>query len=778
MIKKQQILSCLLMISMALLTVQCGPEKGQKQGSGDEAAKGGDSEIDQKVEALLGKMSLDEKVGQMTQLNLNMLLDGGYGNNEGTLSEDSLEKALVKYKIGSVINAVNHGYSPDRWHKIIKGIQDVATQKTPNNIPVLYGIDAIHGANYTLKSALFPHNIGMAAARNTGLIKKSARITAKQVRASGIRWNFDPVLDIGRNPLWSRFPETFGEDVELVKQMGVAAVKGYEAHPLDSVNAVASTMKHFVGYSNPATGKDRTPAYIPEIMLREYYLPQFKAAVEAGASTIMINSGEVNGVPVHASKKLLTDILRDEFGFEGLVVTDWEDVIRLHTRHKVAKNGREAVKMAVKAGIDMSMVPHDYSFCKHLKDLVKSGDISEERIDESVRRILKLKFKTGLFENAYPEEAAKQFFNKPAYDSTALKAARETITLLKNDTLANGNAVLPLRKDQKVLLAGPGANGVSHLHGSWSFTWQGKDESWYPESIQSIAEALQAETDSGNLINIAGDDWNDAVNFDTQKLKARASAADAIVLCLGEEAYAESPGVINDLMLPERQMQLGRAAVETGKPVIILLTEGRPRVFTEIAEKADGIVQAYQPGSQGAPAIADVLYGDHNPAGKLPYTYHQYTGDLVLYDHKFSSKVEELEVGQITHGGYKPLYPFGHGLSYTHFTYDGLNLSAEKMKGKQPLTISVEVTNEGDRAGQETVELYTRDLYASVTPPQKRLRKFKKISLKPGETKTVSFELNKEDLAFVNRDMKWVTETGRFEVMIGGENALFTYTNQ
>ena len=738
-------------------------KKAQKKAAKEAAA------IEEKVQALLSKMSVEEKVGQMTQVNLNVVLVGGYGNTDGTVDPALLKKAIVDYKVGSILNAINHAYTVDKWHEIITKIQD-ETKNTPNNIPVLYGIDAIHGTTFTTESTLFPHNIGIAATRNPAIAKEGAKITALEVRASGIRWNFDPVFDIGRQPLWPRFPETYGEDPYIVKTMGVATVEGYEEDGLKEVTSVASCMKHFVGYSGARTGKDRTPAYIPDIEMREYYLPQFQAAIDAGASTIMINSGSVNGIPVHGNKYLLTDVLRKEMGFKGLAVSDWEDIIRLHTKHRVAATPKEAVKMAVMAGVDMSMVPHDYSFFELLVELVNDGEVPMARIDEAVGRILTLKYRTGLFENPYPEEEAKANFGKPEYKDAALKAARESITLLKN--LDN---TLPLAKDKKVLVAGPGAMNLTNLNGCWSYTWQGSDRSQYPESNKTIYDAIVDKVGKENVVTTAYTSFARKKNYKTEPLIEAAANVDYIVLCLGEDAYAESPGVIDDLTLDEDQLELAEAAYSTGKPVIIVLTEGRPRVISKIVPGAKGILQAYWPGSQGGPAIADVLYGDYNPSGKLPYTYHRYTGDIVLYDHKYAELLQELVPGRLTETGYQPQWPFGHGLSYTTFKYSDITLSSKELKGEGTIEVSVTVTNTGDRDGDVAIDLFTRDLYASIVPSVRRLRDFTKISLKKGESKKVTFELTKDDLAFAKDGNTFITEEGDFEVMIEDKVAKFTY---
>lgn len=775
-----------LAFALGLGLSACNQEKSQS--SDTTQVESSTSELDSQIDELMSKMSATDKVGQMTQVNLNVVLvpknGTGYNNNDGIIDPALLDTAVNKYRVGSLLNAINHAYSLDQWDVIINQIQDAAKKNDPA-IPVLYGIDAIHGTTFTLNSTLFPHNIGVGASRNPEVAKTAAQITAKEVRASGIRWDFDPVFDLGRMPLWPRFPETFGEDPIIIEKMGVATIQGYEGDGLDQPTAVASCMKHFVGYSASRSGRDRTPSYIPEIELREYYLPQFKAAIEAGSSTIMINSGEVNGIPVHGNKYLLTTILRDELGFKGLVVTDWEDINRLYERHMVSSSLKEAVKTAVLAGVDMSMTPHDFKFAVLLKELYEDPNETEiqARVDESVRRILKLKMQLGLFENDRLEPAARENFGKSEYADAALDAARQTMTLLKNE----GN-ILPLSKTAKVLLAGPNANNVASLHGCWSYSWQGADEvqTWehvvtgepvtldlYPESTKTIKEAFEAKVGAGNVICKSVQEYSSKSNVDVEAIKRDAAKADVIVLCLGENAYAESPGSIRDLTLDAGQIALAKAAIATKKPVVLVLVEGRPRTISSFVDGVKGVIQAYWPGSQGANAIADVVFGDYNPAGKLPYTYPRFTGDFVTYDHKWTEVNIEESPGTFTDTGYQPQWPFGFGLSYTTFDYTDFTLDKTELVGDAKLTVSVKVTNSGNVDGEEVIELYTRDMYASTVPSLKRLRDFKRIAIKAGETKTVTFELDKNDLSFVRQDLETgkfetVTEDGEFKVMING----------
>jgi beta-glucosidase len=718
----------------------------------------------QKVEALLRQMTLDEKVGQMTQVTLGVVSTP----QDGVLDTAALAKAVLKYKVGSLLNVTNHALTVDQWRHVQSQIQDEAG-KTRLKIPVIYGLDGIHGQTYTLNSTLFPQNIAMAATRDPELAAAVTKVAAKELRASGVRWNFAPVLDCGRQPLWSRFPETYGEDVYIGKTMGTTVIKAYEEDGLKNPTAVASCMKHYLAYSASRTGKDRTPVYLPEIEMREYYLPQFRAAVQAGASTLMVNSSEINGTPVHASKYLLTDVLRKELGFKGVIVTDWEDIIRLHTRHDVAATPRAAVVLAINAGIDMSMVPNDFSFFDLLKEAVQKGEVPMSRIDDAVRRILTLKEKLGLFDNPYPEDAAAANFGRPEYQTLALQAAREAITLLKND-----GSILPFTSHTKILVAGPSARSISALNGCWSYTWQGNDERWYPADSKTILDALRDKLGADNVTTTAVKGFNSPDNYDTTALKTAAAGADAIVLCLGENAYAESPGNIRDLALPDEQLALARAAAATGKPVILVLTEGRPRLITGIAPLMKSILMAYWSGKKTAEAISDVLLGDYNPDGLLPFSYPRSMGEMVLYDRKPTEDVREV-FNDDRGAGYDPLFPFGWGLSYTQFEYSDLQLSPNQLTANGRLTVRITVKNTGSRDGRHTVELYTHEHYASITPNMRRLRAFKKIFLKAGESQTLSFTLDKQDLAFVNAEMHTVTEEGDFDVLIGDKKAIFHY---
>lgn len=755
----------LLYASVGLFLIACQQPEVESEPTND---------IDQKVEDLLSKMSVEEKCGQMTQINMTVVAKQNDATNlpegERALDPEKLRHAIVECNVGSILNALEGRKHMQGWHEIMNDIQDVATKETPNKIPILVGVDAIHGATYLYGSTLFPHNIGLAASRNPELAYRASQITAMETRATGVRWNFDPVFDVGRTAIWPRFAETYGEDVHIVSEFGVASVLGYEDRGIDTIVGVASCMKHYVGYSKPVTGWDRTPASIPERELREYYLPQFQKAIDAGAKTLMINSADVNGIPTHANKYLLTDVLRYELGFEGLAVSDWEDIIMLHTKHKVADSPKEAVKMAVNAGVDMSMVPMDLSFYHLLVELVNEGKVPMARIDEAVSRILKLKFELGLFDNAYPEPEALKNFKQASYKDDALKAALETMTLLKN----NGN-VLPIKKGTKIFVGGPAANNKSSLHGCWSYSWQGNEEEKYPESTHTIVDALKIEFGETNIISQAVSKYDSSINFSLNG----ARQADVFVLCIGENAYAETPGSIKDLNLDANQKELVKLAKELNKPIVAVLVEGRPRVINDIEPLLDGVLMAYWPAELGADAIAQVLSGKYNPNGRLPFTYPRTTGHQVLYDHRFSERGEEHTQDGYTYTGYNPQWAFGAGLSYSEFKYDNLTISADTLSGSDTLSVSVSVKNIGEVDGGHSIELYSRDHYATITPSFQRLRAFDKIWLKAGESKTVTFSITEDDLKFIGlEDTQWVIEDGAFDITVGDLSKDFYYISE
>lgn len=723
------------------------------------------SSITQKVEALLATMSVMEKAGQMTQITLDMLLEGAVYQVKvpHQINTEKLKTALVKYQVGSILNVAGIPYTREEWLELLSVIQSTITSESRLRVPIIYGIDAVHGANYTIGATLFPQQIGMAASWNPVLVEEAARITAYETRACGIPWNFSPVLDVCRQPLWSRMWETFGEDVYLGNVLGRAMVRGYQNTDVSHPERVAACLKHFLGYGMPLNGKDRTPAWIPERFLREYYLPPFREAIVAGAKTIMVNSAEINGIPVHVNYRLLTDILRNELGFTGVIVTDWEDIKYLHSRHRVAESHKEAVRMAIEAGVDMSMVPDDFSFTEHLVELVEEGSLSESRLDESVRRILQLKYELGLFEQAIPAKARSYpQFGSEAHRQVAQQLAEESITLVKND-----DQQLPWTQDQHILVTGCTAHSMRFLNGGWSYTWQGERTDDYTPGELTVLDALRAQLGTTQVSYVPGCTF-DAL-LDVSEAIARAKQADRILLCLGEEPYAEFHGNTNDLNLPPAQIQLAEAMIKTGKPVTLLLLEGRPRIISAFADELKSILLAYLPGNQGGKAIANVLLGKVNPSGKLPFTYPRHTNALVTYDHKYA-EINPIQ-GSLT--SYDPQFSFGSGLSYTQFSYSELKLNTPQLNLGDILQVSIVVTNSGTRQGTEVVQLYLRDEYASITPSYRRLKRFQKIKLEAGAHKTLSFELIPTDLQFVGTDNTWIAEPGTFTVMIHDQEISF-----
>ena len=711
-----------------------------------------------RVEALLQRMTPEEKIGQMTQLEIGMITAGK--DQDIQIDSTKLEKAIVKYGVGSILNVKDQALPLEKWHDVIGKIQE-ASHRTRLKIPVIYGIDSIHGANYVRGATLYPQEIGMAATWNPALMQQLAEITAIETRAAGIPWTFSPVLDIGRQPLWPRFYETFGEDPYLAKVLGVAFVRGIEGDDISSPNHVATSLKHYMGYSSPLNGRDRTPAWIPENYLREYFMPTFAAGIKAGARTVMVNSGEINGIPGHINHHILTDILRGELGFQGVVVSDWEDIKKLVNQWKVAVDEKEATRLAILAGIDMSMVPSDFSFSDLLLQLVKEGRVPMSRIDEATRRILRLKFDLGLFENP-TLSAPMTSFGTAESRQVSLQAARESMTLLKNE-----NKLLPLATDRKVLVTGPTANSLISLNNGWTYVWQGDKADLYPKDRHTILQAIQAKIGK-NTTYIPGTTFDKEI--DIQAAVRAARDADVAIVCVGEGSYTETPGNITDLTLSEAQLRLAEAIEGTGKPVVLVLVEGRPRVINRIADRAQAILMAYNPGNEGGTAVADVLFGDYNPSGKLPFTYPRTANGFITYDHKLF-ETEDTSFGNLA---FKPQFEFGHGLSYTSFAYTNLKLAQKTMAMNGQMIVSVTVTNSGQRAGKETVILYVRDVVATVAPPGKRVKRFAKVYLEPGQSRTLTFTLRRDDLSFIGADNKPMVEPGDFDVIAGNLKDSFT----
>jgi beta-glucosidase len=716
----------------------------------------------QDIEAIIAKMSIEEKVGQMTQINLDVISEGEIFNLVEPHSLDSvkLDSAINHYFVGSVLNVGGHSYTREHWEEIITALQTKAIEEG-NNIPIIYGIDAIHGVNYTVDATLFPQQIGQAATWNPELVGEAASVTAYECRASGIPWNFSPVLDIGRQPLWSRFFETYGEDVYLAKAMTDATIRGYQGDDPSNPEKVAACMKHFLGYSTPLSGKDRTPAWIPERQMREYFLPTFEKAIEANALTVMINSGEINGIPVHANHEILTTLLRDELGFKGLAITDWEDIIKLHKDHRIAKDMREAVKIAIEAGIDMSMTPNDYSFNHALIDLVKSGDVAESRLDLSCRRILWVKQQLGLLDAPMPDFKAYDKFASDDHKRSAQAAAEESITLLKNEI-----NLLPLDKAANILVCGPAANSLNIQNGAWTHTWQGVDTSYNTKGAHTIYEALLARSE-GNIDYVQGSSLSE--QMDIQAAVKAGQKADVIVVCLGEIPSTEKPGDIDDLNLPAAQQALVQELGKLGKPLVFALVFNRPMIIREIEPSANAILHCYLPGDYGGDALARILYGEVNPSGKLPFTYPRHTGTFVPYDHKYTETLDQ----KFGREAFNPQWEFGFGLSYSSFTYSDLKLDATNYTKGGTVNVSLTVTNSRDVPGKEVVQVYVTDMVASITPSVKRLRGFDKITIGGNSTETVQMAIPIEELSFVGKDHNWVLEKGDFVVTVGGLSAAF-----
>jgi len=733
-----------------------------------------------RVEALLARMTLEEKVGQMAQINLDVIAKGAQrtaSDEPLAIDVNKLRDAVVKYHVGSVLNAANNrARTPEVWHKLISQIQDVATKETRLKIPIIYGIDAVHGETYTAGATMFPQEVAQAATRNRALVRRGAEITAYETRASCIPWVFSPVLDLGSDSRSPRQWETFGEDPYLGAELGRQLIYGYEGERNNPGNPehVAASIKHFLGYQVPQSGKDRTVANIPDESLYEYHLPAFKAAVEAGGSTVMVNSGLINGVPTHANRAILTTLLKEKLGFKGLIVTDWADIENLYTRDKIATSSKDAIRIGINAGLDMSMVPYQYeNFCNNLVALVKEGQVSQARIDDAVRRILRVKMNLGLFEKPVTNPQDYPKFGSPEFEKAAYQTAAEAITLLRND----GNT-LPLNKSAKVLVTGPNANSMRTLNGGWTYSWQGEKTPEFADKYNTILEAIQKKAGAANVTYVPGVSYNakpDAKWYDEafdrlDEAVAAAQKADVVLLCLGENSYTEKPGDLNDMYLSDLQTQLAQRLTATGKPVVLVLNEGRPRVLSRFEQPIKAIVQTYLPGNFGGDALADILYGDVNPSGKLPYTYPRYPNALISYIHKYAEEQKKGEGVYNYEADYNPQWEFGHGLSYTTFKYSNLSVDKTTPTKADQVTVRVQVTNTGPREGKEAVHLYTSDLIASqIAPDVRRLRRFDKVSLQPGETKTVAFTLPITELAYSGRNGEPVLEAGDFDIRIGDQ---------
>ena len=726
------------------------------------------TDLDQRVEGLLDKMTLEDKVGEMTQLTLDMLCVGEPYNlvKPIRLDPEKMRVALVDLRVGSILNAPGQTIPLKQWREFIEAIQQSAVEEKTSGIPVLYGIDAIHGVNYTQGATLFPQQIALAATWDPSLAEKMGRIVAYETRASGIPWTFSPVLDMGRDPRWPRFWETFGEDVLLASQMGVAMVKGYQGTDLSDPYSVAACMKHFLGYSVTLSGRDRTQAWIGDRELRAIFAPTFKASIDAGARTVMINSGEINGEPVHINPDILTGLLHEELGFTGMAVSDWEDIKYLYSRHRVAADYKEAIEKAINAGVDMSMVPTDLEFPVLLAELVREGRVSESRIDEAVRRILRLKVELGLFEHPMGSGSDFSLFGSAQHAQASYEAAVEAVTLLRNR-----NEALPLKAGSKILITGPTANSLNALNGGWTHTWQGVDTTWNTPGKLTILEAFRKAAPN-RVDYAAGTTIDQVINLD--EVANKAAQSDVVIVCLGEMPYTEGVGNLNDLDLPQAQRDLLRTAASTGKPVVLVLVEGRPRTFGDVSELPEAIVMGYLPGDEGGRAIADIILGTQSPGGRLPFTYPRYSNALITYDHK---KTDGL-APDFSWTAFQPLFEFGSGMDYTSFSCSAPKISTAIWDGKGTLNISVTVQNTGERKGRELVTCFLDDEVASITPPVKRLVAFEKVNLEPGQSAEVEFQLTLNDLSFLDRNAERVTEDGSFRVLVNGSETSFELSTQ
>lgn len=735
-----------------------------------------DEQLEAKVEKTLAKMTLDEKIGQMLELNLDIM--GTYdASGKWKLNETMLDTCISKYKVGSLLNAPGtRAATVEQWQEWIRLIQKKSMKYI--GIPDVFGLDHNHGVTYTQGGTLFPQPINIAASFNTELARTGAQVTAYESRAANCPWVYNPVTDLGRDPRWSRIWESFGEDPIVNARMAEAEIMGYQGNDHNHLSRynVATSLKHYMGYGAPFTGKDRTPAYIAPNVLREKYFEPFKAAVQAGALTIMVNSSSINGVPVHASYEYLTQWLKKDLNWDGMIVTDWADINNLFTRERVAKDKKDAIRIAINAGIDMSMDPYSVEFCILLKQLVNEGKVSQERIDDAVRRILRLKYRIGLFDEPNTGGKGYEKFGSQEHADLALRSAEETEILLKNE------GVLPLAKGKKILLTGPNANQMRCLNGGWSYTWQGSKAEDLAEKYNTIYEALCNKYGQENVILDQGVTYNEKGQYweenepQIEKAVAAAAQADVIIACVGENSYCETPGNLTDLWMSENQRNLVKALAKTGKPIVLVLNEGRPRLIADIEPLAKAIVHIMLPGNYGGDALANLLAGDANFSAKLPYTYPKEINSLANYDYKVSEEVGTMAGAYNYDAKVSLQWPFGYGLSYTTFEYANLKVDKANFTADDTLTVTVDVKNTGSRAGKESVLLYSSDLIASIVPDNKRLRCFTKISLEPGETKTVTFTLPAKDLAFVGADGRWTLEEGDFLLRVARLTAPTTCT--
>jgi beta-glucosidase len=731
-----------------------------------------DAKVEAQVEQTLQKLTLEEKVGQMMEL-VSDLFGANDKNGVFYIDEKKTDSILSRYKVGSILNPPNTcAPTAKQWEKYLQQIQKISMKRI--GIPCVFGLDQNHGSTYTQGGTLFPQNINVAATFNREVARRSAEATAYETRAVSIPWTYSPTVDLGRDARWPRIWENFGEDCYLSAEMGKAMVLGFQGEDPNHIDQhhIATSMKHFMGYGVPWTGKDRTPAYISPADLREKHFAPFLAGIQAGALTVMVNSASVNGMPMHANKDILTGWLKEETGWDGVLITDWADINNLYTREMVAKDKKDALRIAINAGIDMIMEPYSCDACGYLVELVKEGKIPMSRIDDACRRVLRMKYRLDLFKN--PTQKLKNYpkFGGEEFAKLALEGATESMVLLKNE-----GGILPLQQGKKVLLTGPNANQMRCLDGGWSYTWQGHRADEFAGKYNTIYEAFCNEYGKENVILNQGVTYNEKGKYweenepNIEAAVAAAKDADVIVACIGENSYTETPGNLTDLWLSENQRNLVKALAKTGKPIILVLNEGRPRLIADIEPLAKAVIDIFLPGNYGGDALAQLMAGKQNFSGKMPYTYPKKINSLANYDFKKSEEVGTMEGAYDYNAKITQQWGFGQGLSYTTYQYSNLRVAQKDFRHGDVIRVSVDVKNTGKVAGKESVLLFSSDLIASMTPDGRRLRAFDKVELQPGETKTVTFDLKADDLAFVGYDGKWVLEEGDFKLMIADQSA-------
>ena len=767
-----------MIIPMSLAMLACGTKN-----TADPAIPV-DSDVEAQVEKALGKLSLDEKIGQMCELTIDVITDTQ--KPEFTLNEEALRKVFEQYHVGSILN-VPKGVAqrPEVWSALIRRLNQISME-TCSEVPQIYGVDQIHGASYTWGATLFPQEVGQAASFNRNIPRRVSEIAAYESRACLIPWVYSPVMDLGRQPLWSRMWESYGEDVYLSCEMARQAVIGYQGDDPNHIPAdrVAACIKHYMAYGVPVSGKDRTPSSVTDRDMREKYFQPFRAAIQAGALSLMVNSSVNNGVPFHANAKYLTEWLKEGLNWDGMIVTDWADINNICTRDRVAATKKDAICMAINAGIDMSMVPYEVEFCDLLRELVDEGRVSKARIDDAVRRILRLKVRLGMLDkqtwDKTPEQLATEFpdFAGEGFAREAEQMAEECMVLLKNDSV-QGKAVLPLAEGTRLLVCGPNADNLRGMNGGWTYTWQGdRTNELAPQmgDYPTFQQALKERFGEAAVRFVEGVRW-DAKDFnlderaaDWGQLAAAARAADVVVACVGENSYCETPGNINDLNLSDNQKEMLRTLAAAGKPIVLVLAEGRPRIIRDVEPLCQAVVHTFLPSNYGGTALARLLAGDVDFTGRMPFTYPKYTGALVTYDYKPCENMGQMDGNYNYDAVMDVQWPFGHGLHYTTIEYSNMKVDKTTFSADDTLTVTIDVRNTGDRLTKESVLLYSSDLVASLTPDNRRLRAFEKVELKPGESKTVTLKLAARDLSFVNLDGEWVLEPGEFVLFSEKQN--------